>query len=236
MIKIAVCDDEISAIQNISNKIEFYLNKKGMDFSISKFLNGESLLSNNNEYFDAVFLDIKMNKINGMDTAKAIRKDNDKTAIIFVTVLKEYVFDAFQVNAANYLIKPVQNEKLYAVLDKLVETTYSSANNYIVIHKSGEIKKVPYSDIIYCEVVNHHVFIYEKSNINEYGSKIDNLENEFNEDFFRCHRSYIVNLRYVNRYSDGFIYLPGGEKVPVATRRHQDFMKALLHYHRKEVR
>ena len=239
MIKIAVCDDEVSAVQDLSNKIKLFMDSKGLEYALSKFFSGESLLTDitiQNVHFDAVFLDIRMNQMNGMETAKEIRKANNKTIIIFVTALKEYVFDAFEVNAANYLVKPIEDQKLYRTLEKLVTSVSLIADCFLTIHKNGEIKKIPFTDIMYCEVVNHRVFLYEQNSTHEYESKIDDLEKELTDDFFRCHRSYIVNLKYVDSYSDGFAYLPSGEKIPIATRRQQDFMKALLHHQRKEVR
>lgn len=239
MIKIAVCDDEVSAVQELSDKIKLFMDSKGLEYTLSKFFSGESLLSDisiKNMYFDAVFLDIRMNQMNGMDTAKEIRKVNNKTNIIFVTALKDYVFDAFEVDAANYLVKPIEAQKLHWTLEKLVTSVSLTADCFLTIHKSGEIKKIPFTDIMYCEVVNHHVYIYEQNSTHEYGSKIDDLEKKLTGDFFRCHRSYLVNLKYIDSYSDGFAYLPSGEKIPIATRRQQAFMKSLLHYQRKEVR
>lgn len=239
MIKIAICDDEVSAIQSLSNQIRCFMESKGCEFSLVKFMNGESLLFNILEqkvHFDAIFLDIRMSKMNGMDTAKEIRRAKNSTSIIFVTALKEYVFDAFDVNADNYLLKPIESLRLHRTLNKLIDDAFSSDTNFLTISKSGEVKKIPLADIMYCEVMNHRVFVYERNNTHEYNSKIQNLEQELTEDFFRCHRSYIVNLKYVESYSGDLAYLPSGEKIPVATRRQKAFMKALLHYQRKEVR
>lgn len=238
MLKIAVCDDEISAVQDLSSKIEAFMDSNGLEFTLSKFPSGESLLScisAKNMYFDAVFLDIKMDRINGMDAAKKIRETNDKAMIIFVTALKEYVFDAFDVGAANYLVKPIEEKKLHHTLEKLAASVSLAAYHFLMIHRNGEIVKIPCPDILYSEVVNHRVFIYERNSTYEYGAKIDDLGNQLTDDFFRCHRSYILNLKYVESYSDGFAYLTSGEKIPIATRRQPAFMKALLHYQRKEM-
>lgn len=240
MIKIAICDDEISAIQSLSSQINTLFNTKAIKYSVAKFLDGESLLYKlieQKEHFDIIFLDIQLNKISGMEVAKTIRNANPKNIfIIFVTVLKEYVFDAFDVNATNYLVKPIETQKLYITLEKIIAEIIPIESKYLLLHKGGEIKKIPFSNIMYCEVVNHRVFIYEKKNIHEYRSKIDDLAKELNEDFFRCHRSFIVNLKYVDRYKTGVAYMPSAEKVPIATRRHGEFMKALLAYQCREVR
>lgn len=239
MLKIAVCDDEISAVRDLSRKIKAFMESRDLEYTLSQFSSGESLLSctaARSMYFDAVFLDIRMDRINGMDTAKEIRKINSKTDIIFVTALKEYVFDAFDVGAANYLLKPIETQKLHKTLEKLAASVSSSDAQFLMIHKSGEIVKIPFPDILYSEVVNHRVFVYERDNTYDYGAKIDDLEKKLTSDFFRCHRSYIVNMRYVESYFEGFAYLTSHEKIPIATRRQPSFMKALLHYQRKEMR
>lgn len=240
MIKIALCDDEISAIQTLENQINSFFYETDIKYFVSKFLDGETLLNSlidRKEHFDIVFLDIRMNKINGMDVAKTIRNSYEKNVfIVFVTALKEYVFDAFDVRAANYLVKPVETQKLHTSLKRILSDIIPSESKYLILHKCREVKKIPFCSIMYCEVINHHIFIYEKENIHEYGRKIDDLEKELNGDFFRCHRSFIVNLKYVDRYKAGVAYMPSGEKIPIAARRQGEFMKALLSYQRKEVR
>lgn len=237
--RIAVCEDEKLAMDALVSKIQAYMDTKQRKCAILKFPDGESLLSDmqkSRSSFDAVYLDINMNRINGIDTAKAIRKTDSKTFIVFVTALKEYVFDAFDVEAANYLLKPIDNSKLFSTLDKLSRHSDAEAGQSLVINRGVDMEKVPFENIAYCEVLNHRIFVYEKDCMHECSGKIDALEKELNVNFFRCHRSYIVNLRFVERYKDGFAYLSSKEKIPVATRRRQAFMQALLRFQRDEVR
>lgn len=237
--RIAVCDDEPLAIDDIVNKIQAYVNMKHAKCNVSKFSDGESLLEEickKGDRFDAIYLDIKMKLINGIDTAKAIRKVDSKAIIVFVTALKEYVFDAFDVNATNFLLKPVDEEKLFTTLDKISTQANALIGQSLVISSNGKVEKIPFSSIVYCEVLNHRLFIYEKDCMYEYAGKIENLEEKLPSDFFRCHRSYIVNYKFIENYKDGFVYLSSDEKIPVATRRRQAFMQGLLHYQRNEVR
>lgn len=240
MVKIALCDDEISAIQNLENQIHSFFHSTDTAYSISKFLDGETLLNSlidRKNHFDIIFLDIQMCNINGMDVAKTIRNaGRENVFIIFVTALKEYVFDAFDVRAANYLVKPVETQRLHTSLKRILSDIIPSESKYLILHKGGEMKKIPFCNIMYCEAVNHRVFIYEEKNTHEYGGKIGDLEKELNDHFFRCHRSFIVNLKYVDSYKAGIAYMPSAEKIPIAARRQGAFMKALLSYQRKEVR
>ncbi len=239
MIRIAICDDEQQAINELSHIITAFANENNLKIEILTYFSGEALLSDITEQskqFNIFFLDIKMNKINGIETAKIIRKKNDTATIIFVSSLGEYVFDAFEVEAKGFIVKPIDKIKLLAILEKAIAKIMQHKTEVLTLHQHGELKKIPFNLIQHCEVVGHTVFVYERETINKYQGKIDALEKELSSDFFRCHRSYIVNLRFVDSYKDNMIYMPSGERIPVAARRRVQFMQALLHFQRKEVR
>lgn len=239
MLKIAVCDDDVLTVHNICKAIECFFVDKKTTVSFSRFFSGEALLCDmvdKSIYYDAVFLDIGMDGKNGIETAKQLRASGVSSFIVFITALKDYVFDAFEVSATNYLLKPIDNNKLHKTLEKITMTNQESKDGFLIINKNREVSKVAFSAIIYCEVLNHRVFVYEKSKQYEYQAKIDVLEQKLSQDFFRSHRSFIVNLSHVTGYNDGYAVMSSGEKIPIATRRHSDFMKALLVKGRNEVR
>lgn len=236
MLKIALCDDELQALDILEKMIQTYIDSRHMNITLTRFLSGEELLSDIKEgknHYDAVYLDIKMTNLSGIETANDIREIDKKIYIVFVTALTDYVFDAFDVGAIHYLLKPIDEKKLFSTLDKITMELDNSKKEALVLHLADEVLKIPFSDIVYCEVLNHNLFIYEIDTIHRCPGKIDMLNEKLNEDFFRCHRSYIVNLAYVEKYKEGFIYLPSEEKIPVATRRRQEFMQALLSYQRR---
>ena len=237
--KVAVCDDELKTTKDLSAKISAYVQNKNVVLEVNSYDSGEKLLEDiikKETSFDVIFLDIKMKELNGIQTAKIIRETNADVMIIFVSALHEYVFDAFDVDAMQFLVKPVEISKLYLVLDKAMQKLNKVKNRTLIVYKDNETKRVTFHDLLYCEVLSHSVFVYEKDIINKYAGKIDSLEKELNEDFFRCHRSYIINLAWVKSYKNGFAYLPSGEKIPVSTRKHGHFLKAMLNYQRNEVR
>ena len=237
--KIAVCDDEIQVAKELADKVASYAKENQLDCQILSYHSGETLLDDimtNHVLFDIILLDIKMNTLNGIETAKIIRQTNEQVVIIFISALQEYVFHAFDVDAMQFLVKPVDTEKLYAVLAKGTEKLNHNKAQFLIVYKNQEVKRVPLKDLLYCEVVGHRVFVYEKDAINTYAGKIDGLAKELNQDFFRCHRSYIVNLACVKSYKNGLAYLPSGEKIPVSTRRQGGFLKAMLRHQLNEVR
>lgn len=236
---IAVCEDEPLAMDALVGKIQAYQTAKQMDGTVSTFSDGDVLLAhlrNTGNHFDAIYLDIKMDRMNGIETAKGIRKTDANTCIVFVTALKEYVFDAFDVNATNFLLKPIDDNKLFSTLDQIARQLDRHTSRALIITTNGSVETIPFANIVYCEVLNHRLFVYQQDSMHVYGGKIEELETALNEDFFRCHRSYLVHFRFVERYRDGFIYLPSDEKIPVATRRRQAFMQAFLRFQRNEVR
>lgn len=235
MIRIAICDDELMTLNEINKKITGYMTKKQIDFTLCQYVRGEQLLSSRQNY-DIVLLDIKMNGMNGMEAAKKLRDQENNCNLIFITALKEYVFEAFEVSAVNYLIKPIDDEKLFSTLDRIINRITVESNQFLSICYAQEFKKIKLTDIMYCEAVNHSIFIYTVNGMENYNHKIEYLETELNENFFRCHRSYILNFKYIQSYRGGFAYLTSGEKLPIAKRRQQEFVKALLLYQRKEVR
>ncbi len=235
MLKIALCEDEVLFMQDFKDRIQQFMKCKNVEAEIASFLSAEALLSSKT-YYDIIFLDIKMSGINGLEAAETLRITNQKTQIIFVTSYKDYVFNAFDVSASHYLLKPVSDEKLYSALNKVCDRLLNFENDFLVLKRGGEIKKLLFDDILFCEVFNHTVIIHTRHGSENWNSKIDSLEAELNENFFRSHRSYIVNLKYVKRYDNGAAYLEGDKQVLISKRKHSDFLEALLTFHRKEVR
>lgn len=238
MIKIAICDDEKYVVDELIGEVQSFLELQNYKYSISSFCDGESLvyqIFEKNNTFDIIFLDIQMKNLNGIQTAKKIRNLDQRCSIVFVTALKDYVFDAFEVEATNYLVKPIDKTKLINILDNFLKKKQNSEKQFLIISKSNEVRKVDFDDIIYCEVCNHRVFIYEKTTFHEYNFKISELGKQLPNYFFKCHRSYIINLKFVERFYDGFVFLPTGEKVPVASRRQKEFLRALLNFGKSEV-
>lgn len=199
LISIAICDDESYMLNHLKENIELYMKQKNLLYNIELFNKVENLLCNH-EKFNIVFLDIQMEEINGMQAARKLRSYGNECFIIFVTVLNEFVFDAFEVDAINYLIKPLSNEKLYKTLDKIVTKLDDNESNYITIQKGYSYWKLKLADILYCEVIKRKIYVHLKKETVDYYETIENLERSLPTNFFRCHRSYIINLQYVYGY------------------------------------
>lgn len=236
--KIAVCDDEKIIREDIAQKVGLIY----PETALFLFENAAKLLASG-ERFDIIFLDIQMDGISGMDAAKALRGKGDNAVLIFVTALEGYVFQAFDVEAFRYLLKPFQKAKFYEVLNAAVKKceererkVFPEEEKSISIKCGRVTSKVYLKDIIYAEVFNRKIILHTTDGNLEFYGKMSELEKELGEDFFRPHRAYLVQLRYVSRYNATSITLENGQKVIMAKQKYEEFVKRYFQYARKDDR
>lgn len=231
MIKFAVCDDEPFMAQKISELISIYMQEKqDMSYHISSFSNGRSLLESSCD-FDVIFLDIQMEQLDGMKTAKLLRQRNIHCLLIFITVLKEYVFDAFEVQAYDYLVKPIDESHFKKTMNRAIGTLEQHTAKRLVIQKGTSCEVIPLTQILYCEVQGRKVYIHqEDGKIVDYYEKLNDFERQVDGRFFRCHRSYLVNLDKVRGNHAGQVSLSDGSNIPVSRLRERELTEALLRY------
>lgn len=232
MIKFAVCDDESFMLNSITSQISDYMAEKKITFEIDLFTNGNELLESQ-KVFDILFLDIQMDRLNGMEVAKRLRKEGFQGLLIFVTILKESVFESFEVQAFDFLIKPLSDSHFRRTIERAINVLEQNSSKNIIIQKGNSYQIIPYSQILYCEVIGRKIYIHQKDKVISYYDKLENLQNHMDFRFFRCHRSYIVNLDYIYGYNSGTATLSNGEKIPVSRLREQELKKTLLIYMRE---
>ena len=228
MIRIAIVDDEKVIREQIKKLIE----KKQTDCEIDTYGTGEDLLKADSVY-DIIFLDIQMKGMNGIETAKALRQKADNTVLIFITGVKEYVFDAFDVSAFHYLIKPIEENKFWEVCDRAVlEVTKKKQNpsGQIFIKTRSQSITLEQSDVIYIESRAKKVEIHTKTNIVEAYAAISELEKQLVGSFYRCHRGYLVNMAFIAGYENDSITLNNGETIILSKDKYSEFVKVYMRY------
>ena len=232
--RIAICDDEKNIRELIANKVV----KQYPYAEIIFFQSGEELLLSD-ESMDILFLDIQMSGIDGMSTARELRKKDKSVILIFVTAVEEYVFQAFDVGAFNYIVKPIDDGKFSDVLHRAVDE-WSSQNinekepekRYVLINNSGVHTKVILDEIVYAEVFNRKVVIHKLDGEIEYYGKMSDRESLAGDSFFRPHRAYLINFKYVEKYDATTIYLERGT-VLMAKQNYPEFVKKYMKYIQK---
>ena len=231
MIIVAICEDERYILEELRRKVEKYINRKSLDASIKTFMSGEELLKAKKK-FDIILLDLMLPGIDGLEVARQI---SCRSRIIFVTSYREYAVEAFDANAVHYLVKPVTGERLFLALDRAVNQTEQMDNQSLTLMKSGKTQVIFIRDILYCEVFNHQVRIHTVHGTYDYFGTLDMLETKLDERFFRCHRSFVVNMSCVAGQEKGVASLTNGERIFISRRKQTDFIQRLLNFLKNEV-
>lgn len=231
MIHIVICDDEKYMLDQIRAMVKFFFKKKNIEISISQLSSGEELLRYD-KIIDILFLDIQMKHMNGMETAKRLRNRNYKGFLIFITILKEMVFDSFEVQAYDYLIKPIQKEQFEKTMERLLNSIEENARkDSLFIQKGNESSIIFFDDIIFCEIINRKVYLHLKnSEVLDYYEKMETLEKKLDKRFFRCHRSYLINLKYLKSYNNNMASMADGKIIPISRLRSREFSEVILQY------
>lgn len=242
--KIVICDDDRAIREMLRHKIENMLNDAQVTCSIVCCNSGEEVLREEPAP-DILFLDIQMPEKSGMEIAEELRRKRCKTILIFVTALSEYVYDAFDVGAFHYLVKPFSDEKLRDVLDKALrqykeqcgldgsaaaQSGEQAEESRVILVKCGGVSmKVRLDDIIYAEVFNRKVMLHTTQGDIEYYGKLTELSEQVGADFYRTHRAYLVNLKYVEKYTATTIWLEKGTAL-VSKKQFPAFVRRYMQY------
>lgn len=228
MLSIAVCDDEVIECCSMANRIKKVMEEMRVPCIIRQFQSGGELLRAL-ESFDIVFLDIIMQDLDGMKTAQIFREKAFDKILIFVSSSREYVLEAYDVEAFQYLLKPVTDRKLKSVLQKAVLKTESRSQGFIIVSRERQKRKLFLDDIYYFEIKGRIVDVHGPEEIFTYYEQIGELENKLRDKgFFRCHKSYLINLKHVDGYNRQEVILENGEKIVIAKRRYDKFVQAVL--------
>ena len=234
--RIAICDDEISQIKNISDYLTRFSTKTDTEFQIERFTSGNELLKkyyNEKSPFDILFLDMEMPERNGIETAEEIRRIPDRNVLIaFITNFPEYMQDSFDVQASQYFTKPVSYELFEQKLEKMLDYINGLETNITVLsQKSGET--ILYLDDIICIEANKNsnLIITTQNEEIVIKGKINNYEKELaNKYFISIHRSCLANMKYIRKFNADSLEFSTGKIVPVSRRKLSEIKEAFSKY------
>lgn len=235
--RLAIVDDEeVFRLQVADSILSLYGRENASCFLYS---DGSELVRTIEDGFalDAIFLDIEMKELDGMATAKVIRKYSKDVPIIFLTSHTEMAMEGYEVEAFRFLSKPVNKDKMLETLKDLEKKL--KTDEKIVLRKEGEEIIYPVSELIYVEAANNSVrFEFKRDTVElrmKFAAAIQMVD-EVSGDFCKCHRSYYVNLAHVKKIGAADITMDNGTVLPVARSAAADTKKRLFEYVRRAGR
>ncbi len=236
MLQIAVCDDNIDELSNMVHLINQYRTSKNLDCEYAIFQNGFDLVSvlEKGKRFDIYCLDIIMPGFMGIDVAKEIRAFDKTAPILFLTSSPEFALESYSVKAINYVLKPISKEKLFFTFDDILEQLKVEKNDDAVIIKSNEgIQKILISNLVFAEVIGRNVLYHLLSGkviecVEPFSSACDTLLKY--GCFIKTHRSYLVNMQYVDTIENNQITLQTLSCIPISQGKAREIKQRYLAY------
>ncbi len=224
---IAICEDEPHFASRMKGMLLPYLRDRELEAEICIFPSGEELLASG-RVPDILLMDIKLPGRDGLEVVEHLQRAGKDSQVIFITAYKEYVFRAFDLEAVHYILKPVREETLYQALNRALRRVRAEDGKAVLIARGSQVFRLGFREILYCEVFDHETYIYTAGGRFRFSGTLDALEKELDERFFRCHRSYLVNMDWVTEKGTGTAAVAGGGRVLVSRRREGEFRKRLL--------
>lgn len=224
---IAVCDDMQADRDYVAELARRWARQRGQELSLFPFPSAESFLFSLGEHpWDVLLLDVEMGKMDGVSMARELRRVNNAIQIIFITGYSQYIAEGYEVAALHYLLKPVSEEKLFAVLDR-AEAAVRKNERRLTLELGGELVRVPLHQIRYMEVRSNYVTVHARE---DYTVKrpLKELAELLDNRFYRLGRSAVVNLRCISRVTKTEVILNGGEVLPLPRGSYEGINRAII--------
>lgn len=230
MVNIAIVEDDSTAAETLSGHLAQYEQAQQVRFSVSIFKDAVMFLTDYHPIYDVVFMDIEMPHLLGTDAAKRLRKVDPVVALVFITNMSQYAIKGYEVNAIDYVLKPVTYYRFSTLLQKILRRVETERDRKIVIRTPNGMQRLHISQIIYV-MVEDHLLLYHTGNgvIEAWGSLKAAEELLPQDSFVRCNKSCIVNLKYVQAMVGDTVTIEN-QSIAISRGRKKDFLKALNDY------
>lgn len=226
--RVAICDDSLTDAVFVQELLHNWAAERQVAIQAEVFPSAESFLFRYTEdkEFDILLLDIEMGAMDGVTMAKQVRRDNEAVQIVFITGYSDYIAEGYEVAALHYLMKPVNREKLFAVLDRALEKRRQN-ERCLNLKMPGEMVRLPFYEIRYLDVHQNYVTVHGKD---DYTVKrpLGEFEGELDERFCRVGRAMILNLQYVQRVTKTQVVLSDGTVLPLPRGAYEPLNRAII--------
>lgn len=230
MLRIVIVEDDNSSVELLETYINRYSKERGEKIEIRHFSDGLTFIGNYQPPCDAVLMDIEMPNVNGMKAAELLRKMDKKVNLIFVTNMAKYAIKGYEVEAIGFIVKPVNYYALSILFDKIVQRKQANGSEEMLLSVEGSKIRLSLCDIYYIEVIDHLlIFHTTDGNLKTLG-KLSEFEKMLtSKNFFRCQKSFLINLHYVTKIKNQFVVVHGKE-IPVGRNKKKKLFDAFCKY------
>lgn len=228
LVNIVICENDKNDQEFVGLKVVDILDDLNIEYEIKVYNSGDDLLEGYDKYTDIILLDIQMDGLDGMETARKIREFDDNVEIIFITSFVEYALEGYEVNAYRYLLKPVKDEDFRTSLINCLNDR-NFVKRSIVIKEGNTRIKISLKDIMYIEVQGNDITVHTLKDTYRTKGTMSSFETEINSDMFvRCHKSYLVNLEYIKSIKRYTSILVNDEEVPLSRNKYKEIKDKLF--------
>ncbi len=228
-LNVAVVEDDKNSSDLICGYIKRYSEETGYFIKVDTYRDGDEITDEYRPEYDIIFLDIEMKRMDGMSAAKQIRKYDNDVILIFITNMTNLAIKGYEVEAFNYLLKPVTYFVFAREMSRSVEKLSSHKRHYLTLPAQNGFVKLEASEILYIERTKYKLLFKTKNGEYESKGTIKDMEAELTDGFFRCNNCYLVNMAHVKAI-EGSLVLVGTDKLQISRPRKKEFMEALTAY------
>ena len=230
-LSIAVCDDDETDLRYITGLVGAWAERARIPVSVRTFPSAEAFLFHyeENRDFDILLLDVEMGKLNGMDLARQIRAQDSCVQIVFITGYSDFMAEGYDVSALHYLMKPVKPGKFEEVLSRAADLCRQE-RPFLLVTSERETIRVFFDDIYYAESQGHYMLLYTREAQYRVRLTVSGLLEQLDQGFYRCGRSFVVNLRHVCRITKSEVFLDNHSSLPLGRGQYDEINKTMISY------
>ena len=233
MIRVAIVEDDRNHAESLHLFLKRFGKERNQEFSVDFFDNGMDFVSDYNGSYEIVLMDIEMPHMNGMDCAFRLRRVDRNVIIVFVTSMVQYAVKGYEVGAMGFVVKPIEYFSFTILMDKILEKIETESAKELFIRSGDHARRLSSRDIYYIEVMDHYLIYHTVNGDFRETGKLTDVELQLGDsDFFRCGKSYLVNLRYVREVGDNEVTV-GNDKLLISRRRKKGFLLAVNSFFRR---